>query len=84
MATLTHKRCAKCKQVKPAEKFYICLSRPSGRRPYCIACDKAKTKSSYARRRQKKAQERATARYPEPVPFFRIHDVWPIYRPNQG
>jgi hypothetical protein len=60
MATLTHKRCSKCKQVKP------------------------KTKSSYARRRQKKAQERATARYPEPVPFFRIHDVWPIYRPNQG
>ncbi|MGX2038774.1 hypothetical protein ACWJKU_01390 [Methylocaldum sp. MU1018] len=78
MATLTHKTCAKCKQVLPVEKFYKEPRNRSGLTSYCIACNKARAKS----RRRK--QEPAIARGPEPVAWFRIHDVWPIYRPNQG
>lgn len=70
MTTLT---CKKCNQILPVERFYKASGR-SGRKSCCIPCYKA----AYAARRSRLAS-RADPPGPEPVAFFRLHDVWPIY-----
>lgn len=43
LATLTEKRCASCKQVKPVAAFF-----PTGNMVYCRDCELAKQRASYA------------------------------------
>lgn len=35
---VTHKECAKCKETKERDQFYIDRTRKSGMNPYCISC----------------------------------------------
>lgn len=53
----TPKRCSRCREIKPADDFYPCVTKQDGRASYCAPCSRA-----YLQERAKLARVKAARR----------------------
>jgi|GEM_PF-2109213 len=75
--------CRKCKEILPVESFYERPKMRDGRHSWCMACSRAAVTTTYAKKKAAQGAP-ATSTGPAPVPFYRIHDVWPLFPPIVG
>jgi hypothetical protein len=70
------KTCTKCNETLPVTQFYKRKNMRGGLQSWCIPCTKSAVRIARG--------PQAGATGPEPVPFFRIWDVWPLFQPQDA